>query len=394
MSENLELNLYEKFGFQYYGPFVKFFCNWVEEICEKENINNLLFCARDAYFYQIAFEQLFGEQHKNNYFYVSKKSLTLAIIGANADDEFIVNYIFANRGMLYEEILLQFGLNQEEIIDIIRSLDITPKQIMDRENKSDRELVMTTVRYVRSNFGEQIADQLRALKLYFGQVGFGGKIGLVDVGWRGSIQAGLELLANYFSLSVEIIGIYVGIDPGTRIQINRFYGYLYEGDKKRRTYYQLMSFVALFEMFGMAQHGTVLKYETTLNKIVKPICGQYEYCVGETFSVEHIGIMAIQSGALKYICSKSNGSGRKLMDKLSSPSEYYMNLFGKWRCSNCELRPIIYHSNFDTNIHCVALSKMTSDFKLSYWKTGYLYRYVLNGKMAFIIYVILKVIFG
>lgn len=393
MLEKMDVEAYKQFGFYDYGPFVENFCNWIDALCKKECVHKLFFCSRDAFFFNIAFSKLFDGQYDHEYLYVSKKSLALAMFGTEIDEDHLLTYIFANRGMFIEDILLQIGFQDEEVLRAINELEIKPRTFLDREKREDRNKVIKIIRYVKLNYKSKIEEQVNLCREYFSKIGFRGRIGLVDVGWRGSIQMGLEIIMEYLKIPIEIIGLYVGICPKAGIHIKKYHGFLYEGFQKGKKYYQLMSGVALIEMFGMAQHGTVVRYAMDIYGNVKPLYNSYEYFSEDNYSREYWIIKAIQSGALKYIEGTNKENSGHLLNKISCPDKEVFNAFKGCRCSNCELRPIIYISNLKEDKNHF-IKKMIQEFKLSYWKSGYIYKYIKNGKLAFAIYVIAKKIFG
>lgn len=392
MQKENDLKEYEAFGYDYYGVLVEGFNDWAAHICESENIKRIFFCARDSYCFYCGFKLKEYTKVESKYFYISKKSLILPLMGTSILDDEILTYSFSNRILTGREWLVQMDLNEAEMRTLMDSVEFTLDDYLDRENEQDRNKALLIIKNIRKCLHEKIEEQLKYFDTYLHQTGFSGHLALVDVGWRGSIQYALQILTKFLGIKVKITGLYLGINTRENMRLNHYYGFAYMDDKKNCRYYQVMSAVALLEMFGMAQHGTVLGYCQDDNEIVQPICNKYEYIGAASILPEDTEIKAVQRGALQYVQDIGNKPKNpwEILDYISQPNRKLIGLFGEWRCCNCELRKLIVTSASNRDRNVISLKNVVKDFGLSYWKSGFLYKITRCSKLSYFFYVILK----
>lgn len=48
------------------------------------------------------------------------------------------------------------------------------------------------------------------------QIGFSGKVAIVDIGWHGNMQKALVKICRKAGISIEISGFYLGLNPNVR----------------------------------------------------------------------------------------------------------------------------------------------------------------------------------
>lgn len=351
---------YIEFGQKYYGQFVNDFCQW---IAEQAGDNKVFFLARDAYFYRKFAIAKHILNSSPGYLSISKKSLILPLMGTDIDSELLLTYIFANRTLTIEELILACSITD---ISTIKLKDYDLGQTLNRDNPKDREIALNIINLVKESVSHKIIEQTELLKIYLSvNEATSGTIYLVDVGWRGSIQFALQYLSNSFGFNSHFIGLYAGIIESPYMGVEAR-GFLYY-NKPNKFYYQIMSAVGIFEMVGMEPVGTATGLIMNFKGTVEPIRRDYEFA-GLPQAKE---IELIQQGALELLPTKSFD----FLHAISNPNKDIMALFAEWKVSNNLVRALISDSLFT-----------------SLWKSGFLTKKLHSGKLAFLAYSIMKLI--
>lgn len=183
---------------------------------------------------------------------------------------------------------------------LLTSLDIDPLRFADRAASYGIDLHQEIVypwqdarvqawladEWVKTEIGRELADKRAQLLLYLASVGLPGRhtrAGIVDIGWRGTIQDNL----SYVLPTIELYGYYLGLirylnaqPPNTTK--SAFGPNLNEASSDHT---HLLDFVAPIEMLCNSPHGSVQCYEVTETGVrtLRPIDAEenhvYDACV-------------------------------------------------------------------------------------------------------------------
>lgn len=109
-------------------------------------------------------------------------------------------------------------------------------------------------------------DDLRSLlNGYLRQRGFfmGGRVALVDIGWKGSIQTNLHRAARNVEGCPEIHGVYFGLDhaPAMDEDASTRHGFFCDSRTEDLLQKCILRNNSVFEMFASGPHGSVAAYE-------------------------------------------------------------------------------------------------------------------------------------
>lgn len=183
---------YYEYGFIYGGLYVFGFCNWIYQKAKKENIDKILFLARDGDVYQKVFNMLFDDM-TNEYFYWSRIANMKATITVSRA-EFLKRIIFnkahlpipISLGDLFRAVSLDFLVEQLGQYKLRETDVLTP------------ELVPTVERFCIANWEKivkEYEEEVEPMKRYLeGAVRGAQKVAVVDVGWVGSGPQGIRYL--------------------------------------------------------------------------------------------------------------------------------------------------------------------------------------------------------
>lgn len=399
--ENEKPSKYYEIGFLRYGPFLYGFSKWLLHSLEKGNIKKVYFCSRDGYMLKKAFDLInVNHEIKSYYLYMSKKSVALPLAASEAKLEELILYSFANQCLTVGEFITQLGLDPDECRNIVQEYYPNMNMTLFRGEVSKDRLFAKMINRLLIEKKDYVKDQGLAFLKYLENNDFFGEVALVDIGWRGSIQFALNKIL--LSKNIHITGYYVGIDKEGRFGKLNAHGYLFETEREEM-YLKLMSCVGLFEMFGMAEHGTVLNYRVA--EKVLPVLDKYEHYDNEKgLQKEALQIKEIQQGALDIIEKILNfdsfrncqfDSKRIIENFLKlgiAPDWKIYSLFCDWNCNNCTTRKLVEYKGIKSYI--LHPKQLVIDFNNSYWKVGYIKRLFKCRKFCYPVYKILKITLG
>jgi len=187
-----KLSPHYEFGFVYGGLYVLGFCNWIYKKAKKENIDKVIFLARDGDIYQRVFNMLYDDM-ANEYFYWSRIANNKYTLNVNRDD-------FLTR-MVYHKALNPTPIT---ISELLNSLSLT--HLISRLNNfklSENTLIVReNVKMIEDFFIENWSDVQKAYTMqqfHVSQyiksiIGCSKKVAVIDVGWLGSGPLGIKYL--------------------------------------------------------------------------------------------------------------------------------------------------------------------------------------------------------
>ena len=214
---------------------------------------------------------------------------------------------------------------------------------------------------------------LKAFKTYLAQCGVhsGQRIGIFDVGWRGSIQFLMERIINQ-----EVYGYYLFIDASV-FGLSHTRGFLAEN---RRDVYAHSGYTSLLELVFSASHGSVSGY-TLKHGFAKVRFSDYEHGDDE----EEAKLKALREGTLEChrdlfmhniygslaFHPKEYASFLKLAGE--NPTRYLVDLFDVFHFEDGQILPLI---GGDSLIQSFLHPKdFIRKFMRSNWKIGFLRKY-------------------
>ena len=202
-ARHIPIGSYPELGFLYGGTASVGFLQWIKQQILQDEIDHLLFLARDGYTLErlARSRQEFGRVNFK-YFMGSRVSLTLAAINHNNFYQFLPFLLSGSDGLLVCELLERIGVS------------VPSPKVMDDLGLSNQVRISPQIhkeigRFLYAYRWEIIkVAQLnrRALYAYLRELGIreGDKVALVDVGWNGTTQQAFELAAcNLVNLQTQ-----------------------------------------------------------------------------------------------------------------------------------------------------------------------------------------------
>ena len=379
------------YGYTSLGPLLYGFLNNIHNKGKKKGLEHIYFFSRDGYLLKEAYDNYYKADDKINssYLYVSRKSLVTPMI--KKDDK--IEEIFDKLGIKVPISVKSF---YDRFLDDISSLDLIIKKYYNSYDdmidlKRDYEKVNNLFNDSKTVIFNQIRKQRNLLEKYLLQENINQHklVGVMDLGWRGSLQFNLMKIINECNFDLDLYGFYLGLNE--KFSEYQKYNMKAEGYifSPNYTKYKnsILGGVGLVELMFTAPHGSVLGYKEE-NGHVKPILDKIEYTIDQQKNIN-----IIQKGALDFIKDFSE-LNYDLGIEISS--EILINPFIKL-ISNPNMQEVKTFGDFmfyeygesflakpPSFIKAIINPKGTiKDFRKSNWKVGYMKR-LLKFKFKYI----------
>lgn len=293
----------EALGFETLGPLLFGFCEWIHKTKIEKKIEKLFFLSRDGFLIYKAYKKLYPNE-AIKYVYVSRRSLTVPLIHIqrNIEDVFSVipTYLYTSVGTIIDRL----GLNSSKYSSIIEKYGLSLETQMTKEEYLSNEKFLSFYRTVKEEIYNNSEEEFGNLIKYLDSIEFKGNVGIVDLGWYGTIQKSLEKIVDMCHLNASIIGLYIGIS----LKSENALGFVYSSrDSSKKL--DLFCFKSLIELFLSANHGSLKKYIKNGGFNFS----NFEYDINEKTRKDYETIVEIQKGAIGFIDSFINSGYSKVV---------------------------------------------------------------------------------
>jgi|GEM_PF-5487403 len=296
-----------KLGMSIVGPLYLAFINWINTETHKDRIEKIFFLSRDGYIASKAYSSFFGGAVK--YLCVSRLVIRRALLNI---DKVEPSLIFTPE--LQGHTIVDFckklipDFKEDELAGTIFEGKIIQSELMIHYSE--------LIKILKSNHMDYINTQHDLLIGYLVEAGLADceRAGIVDVGWNGSIQDGIQCLLRNNGISTHLFGYYVGIaDSQTTRERNdrcnmRGFGFFLE---------QSPFSTELIEKVFVAPHGTITGY-ALINGRIEPSLDENSL---EAINYQHY--CELEQGILYYIT------------KMKKYNKYEVTNISKTECLNC-----------------------------------------------------------
>ena len=387
VSKDLTKSIYYRIGYMLYGSLLLSYCNWIHEYCIRNSIECVMFLARDGYSIKKAWTNIFNDID-SKYLYASRSSVLETRIRDDISVSNLINNITDKKSISVKGIIDAFRLPEKETKDLRIKFGISNGLMIfpDRYYKDSdvREYFEELLSLVKNNIEERSRLFEEYIRKNFETYS---RVAVVDIGWRGTIQEGIETAAKYLGIETEIHGLYLGVygkGQGRR-NIQNARGYLYNAEDKERLK-KLKTFRGLAEFFFSAPHGKVIGYEKTNGSII-PILEEYEY--RRDFgagSIEEQALMEMQDGAIDYVSDMKRIKDLVAMTRDEAMMPLYsfsidadlsdIEILGDLHFYSDTMEMIAKPKSIDYYLYDHA--ELKKDFAKSVWKIGFMKRLLHN----------------
>lgn len=206
-------------GYKFCGPFSLAFSKFIKD---KSKNTKIVFGARDAYLFEIAFKTFHNNCKKETFYTRVSRNLVYipeAYCTKNYDK-------FFEGSLTCDEFFKRLNLKCPS--------NFIGKKVWDVKNDLENYL------HESKDFDSYIENKYDLVKSYLFRNGFKDKVTFVDIGWRGSVQ---DSISTILSPNISVLGIYVGILSGESDKI----GFIFNNKKPSLYYFYIFQSLALFE---------------------------------------------------------------------------------------------------------------------------------------------------
>ncbi len=257
--------LIDQAGYCVFGPMLVSFCEWLHERCEACQLDGLWFAARDGWIMKRCYDLLYPGE-RTEYLLVSRRSATVPMLSKNPGIAGFVKTVGLGREMSVAEILMRLGLSGEQAASLESAYGFKPDERLLVADLEDNPKFVDLYGEAETLVAKNADEELAAMDVYLNKLfGDAREIGLVDLGWRGSIQHAIETALPEIGLGeARISGFYLGVDvDSTWWGQQHMDGFLFSPATGEDRGVSERWFNALVEALFMAPHGTVRRYVTS-----------------------------------------------------------------------------------------------------------------------------------
>lgn len=372
-------NDFERAGFSSLGPFLFAFTHWLHDKKTELDLDGLIFLSRDGYLMRQAYEIVYPGE-KTQYVFASRRAWTVPLFCNNLDLNTVLNQMGLGRKISFAELLSRLGFSKNQIEEITDKSSFSADEVLTVASLGMNRRFQSLYRDLLSQIASNSIREREACLAYISASIPKGSFGIVDIGWKGSMQHALESLLDEFGIESKIIGLYAGVDRSSKwINKQRMYGFLFDWDSDVALQDRESLYNALFEGMFVAPHGSLSHYELKEGKVI-PIFERPETGIEDGASP----LFEIQRGALKYLKTVVSNNwvtylGSELPDALSSlerlglrPTKEEAREIGDVEFAYQKYEPLAKPRTFRHYLmHPVDL---INDFQRCYWKPAFLCR--------------------
>ena len=368
-----EKDIYFQYGFEILGPLLFGFSKWLYKTVQEQKFDHLFFLSRDGYLLLNAYKELYpSDETATAYLYVSRKAAREAQLCVNAELSEVSRLFPQNAYVKCREFCMYLNIEDDESMQILKECELTedtsflPKDLL-RDSRLKKFYEKVKPRVVRKS--KEAYD--RTLR-YLQQNDFFGEVGIVDIGWRGTIQDCLQtILQNDAGSQCEITGCYLGLSGEAAGQKNKLSFIAPEEGPQE--------FDAGFVEYPfLAPEGSLLGYSDEPDHTIKPILADYEYD-----KESHEIAQGMQDGALHFVkCAKASQNEEFTWDAAFSyanlkrlskhPTWKEVNIFGNLAYYDGGKREIAAPKSIGH--YLMHLKEFPYDLSVSSWRIGFLKR--------------------
>lgn len=374
---------YFQFGYQAFGPVLYGFSCWLMGKLEQDEIERVLFFARDGYIMREAFKLLPGhERFESRYAYVSRRSLRVPTLWA-VPNEGRLEAAAMTKYISVHDFIESVGLDADAYGDVAQQLGLSLDDVFKSDEFRDDERLLRLVDAVWPDVADNSRAEFDAALAYLRGLGVDGKVAVVDIGWRGSIQLFFEKLVRLGGIDADVTGYYLNLSSGMHHELS-MRGYRHDIDNVSEGCDELRGYIGLLETMFLKTEGSTERYLVSEGGGVVPVLADYEYAEAGGFSADMEHVRDVQRGALSFIGDyvaagepvrgfSSDVAFKNLDDFANHPSWKAIDMFGSFPFFNDGTVTRLAGSN-DALYNLTHLGEMKRDLYGSRWRVAFLKR--------------------
>lgn len=253
-----------RFGIEAAPLFIGF-AMWIAEEAVVQKLDKIFFLTREGEFFQRIYETIFPTNEffghplpSQEQLEVSRLATFVASMEAVSIEEF--NRIWRlNRSQKISGLFSTLGLECESFSELLKEVGLQPTDIIDNPEDSEplKKLISSTI-FINA-VQKQMQEQRGLLSCYLETKGLtqNGNVGVVDIGWRGTIQDNLARIKSTAHLHGMYLGLRKVINPQGRNTTKSAYGVNELSDPDKAALFEAF---AVLEMLCTSNKGSAERY--------------------------------------------------------------------------------------------------------------------------------------
>ena len=252
------------------APLLIAYVTWLCQRAAHHGMDRLYFLARDGQILMDLFMPIArakGLKIEARYLYASRIALRFPRRFPMTDED-AAGVFQANNSIPISVVALRLGISEAELRRLLPTDCEAGDYISKRMISACREALASPNACVFLN--DVAAKRAKLLHDYLEQEGLmdGGNYGIVDLGWAGTLQAGIQKSLRDNMSQSTICGFYLGLG-GLRIEGLNAEAFAF--DCRRQSCKDVSWFVTLTELFSQANHGSTLGFEYGAEGLIAPL---------------------------------------------------------------------------------------------------------------------------
>jgi predicted HAD superfamily hydrolase len=260
-SYQLETDPWWQLGWQFGGPVMLAFLEWIQQRATLDRVDRILFVARDGFLLHELHQQTANAQIKSVYLRGSRVSFSLAALNEHNFTAHAPFLLSGAEGITLADLFARIGI---ELPDerVLQDLGLSDNVQIGPENQLDIERFFCSMRpsILRAAREARRGLQLHLLELNLQE---GMRVAFVDVGWSGTTQKAF-MDALHEMLPLDVVGYYLGLSaPAHELQRTKglhMHVFTEEAGFSSRLSQELYRNRAVAELFFSAPHPTTIGY--------------------------------------------------------------------------------------------------------------------------------------
>ena len=290
------------FGYTVAGPLFIGFTEWLIDQAAQRKLQRLYFLSRDGLIMQRVYETLTAGESaalEARYLFASRRALNVAAI--DELDDRVLDFLMSGTSVLEAAQFVQrLGIDWREHAAVFQASGFSsPQQPV--ATPADRTCLRKLLLALAEPIRARASAERPVLVEYLAAAGLrnGGRVGVVDIGWHGTMQRNLTNLLRAAGAHTEIVGLYLGTYKHAVAVPDLGYphdAYLFVLGQPAAAVDLIQTCVEIVELLFSATEGSVTRIDRDANGAFVPVRDASDL---EPHRVD--SIQKLQAGALEFV---------------------------------------------------------------------------------------------
>ncbi|MBO4845618.1 MAG: hypothetical protein J5525_04850 [Lachnospiraceae bacterium] len=261
-----DFDFYYRFGYENVGVLLWSFCKWLIEKMSSENIEQVLFIARDGYMIKEVYDALgYSKVIPSYYFEMSRRSAMIpASFSKGLSYDEMLEIIRLPACIKAGQLLEAWGLEETDYKDVLIELEIDDNTEYRRSGLKEEIRIRNLYDRVKEDIKANAAKEYELFLKYLEKYHLEKKTALVDIGWSATIQKELIKTRKNEGLDVDVRGFYLALDRTSSVNSEDLNaeGFLWDHYNVYSDEPEEGAYVGMIETLFHEQLGSVKKYSS------------------------------------------------------------------------------------------------------------------------------------